>query len=466
MRSPENRVPASQRLDGWKAIGSYLGRERTTVIRWAQTRGLPVHRIPGGNKASVYALKHEIDAWVGGATPENPLLDAIVPGLAEQQVPTSVAIPNRRRWIIGIGAASALTLASGAAWYGIRITPLPTPVRSSGKPTLLPADPQIAALFLQARQDWAERTPASIGRAIETLGEVVRRDPAYAPGYSALADANLLSREFGSTPDVEAFARARTAAQQALRLSGDQAEAHRALGFIAYWWDRDPDAAGQAFRRAVELSPGNAQTHFWYGNILADNGEHRAALRELNHARAIEPGSVAIKTDLAWAYWVAGQDAEAISQLERLAQSNPGFAGIYDCLAEIRLAQRDYPGYLLAFERLARLRNDAAAMQRVRMFRTKLAQGPAALQQALMRTAMRESAEGKRRDYSWPAFIAGLSDSPAQLKALLRTAAKRRERWGNAGAVRRIAERWKGDAEIQQMLSRVRAGPIEQEKSS
>lgn len=50
-------------LDSWKAIAAYLNREVRTVMRWERGRRLPVHRLPGGGKAGVYALKSELDAW-------------------------------------------------------------------------------------------------------------------------------------------------------------------------------------------------------------------------------------------------------------------------------------------------------------------------------------------------------------------------------------------------------------------
>src|SRR5207249_9472999 len=34
------------RLDSWKEIAAYLGRGITTVQRWEQKEGLPVHRLP------------------------------------------------------------------------------------------------------------------------------------------------------------------------------------------------------------------------------------------------------------------------------------------------------------------------------------------------------------------------------------------------------------------------------------
>src|SRR6266849_5217709 len=54
--------PASERLDSWKEIASYLKRDESTVRRW-EKEGLPVHRHVHKRKATVYANKSEIDVW-------------------------------------------------------------------------------------------------------------------------------------------------------------------------------------------------------------------------------------------------------------------------------------------------------------------------------------------------------------------------------------------------------------------
>ena len=55
-----------ERLDSWKDIAAYLGREVRTLQRWEVTRGFPVRRLPGGgNRPRVFAHKAEIDAWMG-----------------------------------------------------------------------------------------------------------------------------------------------------------------------------------------------------------------------------------------------------------------------------------------------------------------------------------------------------------------------------------------------------------------
>jgi hypothetical protein len=56
---------SGRRLDSWKEIADYLGRDVRTAIRWEHERGLPVHRVPGGKRGGVFAYAEEIDRWHG-----------------------------------------------------------------------------------------------------------------------------------------------------------------------------------------------------------------------------------------------------------------------------------------------------------------------------------------------------------------------------------------------------------------
>jgi Tol biopolymer transport system component len=59
----------TDRLDSWKEIAAYVGRDVRTVIRWEHRGGLPVYRVPVGQRQAVYAFRHEIDEWMAGGTP-------------------------------------------------------------------------------------------------------------------------------------------------------------------------------------------------------------------------------------------------------------------------------------------------------------------------------------------------------------------------------------------------------------
>lgn len=61
-QTPQADVP----LESWKAIANYLQRDVRTAQRWEQEEGLPVHRHEHKKQATVYAFRHEIDAWRAG----------------------------------------------------------------------------------------------------------------------------------------------------------------------------------------------------------------------------------------------------------------------------------------------------------------------------------------------------------------------------------------------------------------
>ena len=102
-----------ERLDSWKDIAAYLGRDLRTVQRWETERRLPVHRLPGGDKPRVYALPAELDAWLRTSPAEDrePASVAVLPfvnltadreseyfgdGLADEVINALTRIPGLR----------------------------------------------------------------------------------------------------------------------------------------------------------------------------------------------------------------------------------------------------------------------------------------------------------------------------------------------------------------------------------
>lgn len=104
------------RLDSWKAIAEYLGRDVRTAMRWAKSHGLPVRRVAGGKGRSVFAFAHEIDAWLAGGGAAN----VAAPPPTSEPEPTSRSIEpapaDRRRGVMiaGVAAAAAVVIAAAA----------------------------------------------------------------------------------------------------------------------------------------------------------------------------------------------------------------------------------------------------------------------------------------------------------------------------------------------------------------
>jgi tetratricopeptide (TPR) repeat protein len=449
----------SDRLDGWKSIAAYLKRDRTTVIRWARERGLPVHRLPGGQTGTVYALRHELDRWAGmpdtfAAEPRPPLALPIV--IDPIETVAGRQVPARRRWLgslVAIGLATGLAIgASAVATQQMAATKAPS--ESSTLALVLPDNATTAAIFLAARDLVADRKAAGLERAIDLLEEVTHAAPDYAPGHAALAEALLLSREFGMRADAEAFSEARLAARTAVRLAPTMATGHRMLGFLAYWADRDFAKADAHFRQALRLDPNDAFSHFWYGNVLSDHGNHAEGLRALTTARLLQPGSVAIATDLAWAQWAAGQDAVAKAALTAIVEAHPDFAVAFDALSIVALAEGDYQGYARNFARYAALKQDAGLAAKARAIETAMRSGAMAGQREIMRQAMAEAGADPTQSHEWPALVASVAGDRAQLGAIMRTAEQRNERWEAAGFRLHIERRWGKDPQIAALLTR------------
>lgn len=99
------------RLDSWKAIAAYLGRDVSTVIRWEKEKGLPVHRIPGGRRQAVFAMTAEIDAWLVSHASDNSDASAQL-----EQTPAAVSAAPARVWrraaLVVLGCAAV----AGVVW--------------------------------------------------------------------------------------------------------------------------------------------------------------------------------------------------------------------------------------------------------------------------------------------------------------------------------------------------------------
>ena len=127
-----------RRLDSWKEIAEYLGRDVRTAMRWAKSHGLPVRRVAGGKARSVFAISSEMDAWLAGRPIDTPAgapepAAATIP--AEPTIPTLAPPPERRRISRGRAAALAFASIGVAAAIGLSTVSTRYPVRVSATAT-------------------------------------------------------------------------------------------------------------------------------------------------------------------------------------------------------------------------------------------------------------------------------------------------------------------------------------------
>ena len=145
--------------------------------------------------------------------------------------------------------------------------------------------------LLQGRFFYVRDTEADSRKAVEFFTQATQLDPRYALAWSELSRAWItLGGDFlEGAAAPEANAKAREAADRALALSPDLAAAHNARGDVLQLVEFDWHGAEAEYRRALELSPNDAQAQFNLGSALASFGEMDQAIELTRQALSTEP---------------------------------------------------------------------------------------------------------------------------------------------------------------------------------
>jgi TolB-like protein len=481
--------PPERRLDSWKEIATYLGRDVTTVQRWERQEGMPVHRHLHHKRGSVYALSSELDAWRQGrklrsqeeqqeqeeqdepeekpglileaagadaqrttrqTTPQttvprgrpwlilgpsvlvlaaivslayfaarmrardasrakirsmavlplqnlsgDPTQDYVADGMTEELIGrlarihglrvisrtstmhfknTQLSVPEIARMLavdaivegslvqeghqIRVHAQLIRAVTDEHIWAGeyqreyqsilevqeevarniveqiqLNLTPEDR-ARLASRP---PVDPQAYESYLRGRYYFNQRTEDALHKSIASFQQAIRSDPGYAPAYSGLAEAYAMLGFRGGLPSKDALSAAKKAALKAIELDDALAEPHASLAFIAETYEWDWPAAEREYKQALELNPGYAQAHNWYGGYLTYTGRFNEGVAEAMRARELDPLSLPLNNALAGRLLVAGRYDEALRQVQTTLELDQHFAPAHQTLGWVYL---------------------------------------------------------------------------------------------------------------------------------
>ena len=180
-------------------------------------------------------------------------------------------------------------------------------------------------LYLKSRNAWSKRTPSDIRDGANLLEQAIKIDPTYAAAYAGLADSYNMLVNYSVLPAEEAFPKAKEAAEKALDLDEDLAEAHAARAFIYFMYDWNWAEAGREYRRAIDLKPEYTPARQWYASLLAATGQTTEALAEAKRASDLDPFSPIIVSHPSWISYLS-RDAEGTAvEARRALKLDPGF---------------------------------------------------------------------------------------------------------------------------------------------
>jgi TolB-like protein/tetratricopeptide (TPR) repeat protein len=186
------------------------------------------------------------------------------------------------------------------------------------------ASPSPAAYqdFLQGLYFLNRRTGENIRTSIHYFDRAVAADPSFAPAYSGLAADYAVIAGYTSTPYREVVPQIRAAASKALELDDTLGEAHmflaRADTYEAKWAEAEKE-----FWRALELSPGSAAVHRYYGDYLRRTGHLEQALAQGRIALELDPLSLTVVRFVGEMLYYLGRNDESIALLQKALDVNP-----------------------------------------------------------------------------------------------------------------------------------------------
>jgi DNA-binding winged helix-turn-helix (wHTH) protein/TolB-like protein/tetratricopeptide (TPR) repeat protein len=185
--------------------------------------------------------------------------------------------------------------------------------------------PEAYHLYLQGRYLWHQRTRDSLTRSAELFERATVLSPNYAQAFSGLADAYAVLGFYDYLPPVQAFPRAKAAAQRALDLDARLAHAHASLGYVALYYDWNWAEAEAAFERAIALNPSYSVGHQWYANYLTARGRFDEAVAAMRRAQEVDPLSLIASAALGWVHFYQRDYDRAVEQSRRTLELNPQF---------------------------------------------------------------------------------------------------------------------------------------------
>jgi len=209
-------------------------------------------------------------------------------------------------------------------------------------------------LYLKGRYHLNKYSEEGNKKALDSFRQALELDPNHAPSWVGFADSYYgFSEQY--LPPREAMPKARAAALKALDIDETLAEAHATLALIRSEYDWDWVGAERDFRRAIQLNPGYASVHQWYGLYLIVMGRFDEALGELRRAEQLDPLSLSVSLAALWPFYYGRQPDRAMDPLVRIIATTPESAPAHGLLGMLYDQKRIYPEAIAQFERASRL---------------------------------------------------------------------------------------------------------------
>jgi serine/threonine protein kinase/tetratricopeptide (TPR) repeat protein len=200
-------------------------------------------------------------------------------------------------------------------------------------------NPQAYQAYLKGRYYWNQRVEEGFKKGIEYFRQAIELDPNYALAWSGLADSYFLLPEYSSYSVTEYLPKAKQAAENAIELDANLAEAQTSLAYIEHTYDWKFAESEKRYKKAIELNPNYATAYQWYAELLLQQRRFDEAQNTAKKSVELDPLSLIKLVGYGQTYFFAKQYAQAEQVYRQVLEIKPEFAVANGQLAQSLVAQ-------------------------------------------------------------------------------------------------------------------------------
>ena len=194
------------------------------------------------------------------------------------------------------------------------------------------ASPEAYRLYLRGLYSRSKGTQEAMEKSVDYFQQAIELDPQYALAYANLSSLYGALAYNQLWPQPETISKAEAAAQKALALDEELAEAHAALGFIQVQkWNWS--AAEAELKRAIALNPNYAVARNDYGRYLSFIRRDKEALVQYTRVKELDPLARAGHVNVGYTLCRMGRYDLGLTEFKAARELNPDHAFAHFLLA-------------------------------------------------------------------------------------------------------------------------------------
>jgi serine/threonine-protein kinase len=223
---------------------------------------------------------------------------------------------------------------------------MPPPQHRAKRATL---NPEAYQLYASGIYNWLRRDIDGSDASVADFKAAIREDPNYAMAWSSLAGVLCAQSAFGIKPAAVVLPEAKVAAQRAIDLDSELAEAQAAMGHVLVQLEHRYAEGERYYQRARALNPNLGFVRLWSSINFLYLGRPDEALAEARRAQELEPANLAFSANVGRMLYYSRQYEAATAHLDRLLTLMPTFADALSISGRALLHQGNVDAALARF---------------------------------------------------------------------------------------------------------------------